>query len=360
MKPISQNIKTMKHRILILATALTMGFATHMSALAKKAQVKNTKQAEAQKTAALSTITEDAARAHVYFLADDLLEGRRAGQRGSRIAKQYIIAQMRQAGIKPMPGCDYEQPFEACAVQKLKRGVRFYVEPDSIEKIKKGVYQSMDLGNVVGMIPGKNNSEYVVVGAHLDHEGMYPDVKGDNIYNGADDNASGVSAVLQIMKAFAESGAKPERNIIFAFWDGEEQGLLGSMHFVNTFKDMDKVKCYLNFDMVGGNNRPNDPPYFVYFYTASHPILGDWLKNDIKTYGFRLHPDYRAWDNPVGGSDQSSFHIKGVPIVWYHTDAQPHYNQPSDEANTINYEKLTYITRASFLTTWHMANESSY
>ena len=344
----------------MLATALTMGFATPISAQAKKAQVKNTKQTETLKRAALGTITEDAARAHVYFLADDLLEGRRAGQRGSRIAKQYIIAQMRQAGIKPMPGCGYEQPFEACAVQKLKRGVRFYVEPDSIEKIKKGVHQSMALGNVVGMIPGKNDGEYVVVGAHLDHEGMYPDVEGDNIYNGADDNASGVSAVLQIMKAFAESGAKPERNVIFAFWDGEEQGLLGSKHFVDTFKDIDKVKCYLNFDMVGGNNRPNDPPYFVYFYTASHPILGDWLKNDIKTYGLRLHPDYRAWDNPVGGSDQSSFHLKGVPIVWYHTDAQPHYNQPSDEADTINYEKLTDITRASFLTTWHMANETAY
>lgn len=344
----------------MLATALTMSLAIPLNAPAKTVKVKNNKQAEAQKVAALATITEDAARAHVYFLADDLLEGRRAGQRGSRIAKQYIISQLRQAGVKPMPGCQYELPFEACAEQKLKRGVRYYVEPDSIVKIKKGTHQTMHLGNVVGMIPGKNTSEYVVVGAHLDHEGMYPDVEGDNIYNGADDNASGVSAVLQIMKAFAMSGAQPERNVIFAFWDGEEYGLLGSKHFVDTFKDIDKVKCYLNFDMVGGNNRPDDPPYFVYFYTASHPAIGDWLKNDIQNYGLVLHPDYRAWDNPVGGSDQSSFHLKGVPIVWYHTDAQPRYNQPNDEANTINYEKLTYISKASFLTTWHMANETTY
>lgn len=349
-----------KTNILLLATVLATGFATTSAARAKTAQTASSKKISAQKEAALGTISENAARAHVYFLADDLLEGRRAGQRGSRIAKQYIIAQLRQAGVKPMAGDSYEQPFEACAEQKLHRNTRFYVETDSIEKIKKGTHQRLALSNVLAMIPGRNAAEYVVVGAHLDHEGMYPDVEGDNIYNGADDNASGVSAVLQIMKAFAESGAKPERNIIFAFWDGEEYGLLGSKYFTQHFDKMNKVKGYLNFDMVGGNNRPDDPSYFVYFYTAAHPTFGNWLKADIKNYGLHLNPDCRAWDNPVGGSDQSSFHLKGVPIVWYHTDAQPHYNQPSDEANTINYEKLTDITRASFLTVWHLANEAEY
>lgn len=349
-----------KTNILLLATVLATGFATASAARAKTAQAAGYKKISAQKEAALGTITENAARAHVYFLADDLLEGRRAGQRGSRIAKQYIIAQLRQAGVKPMSGDSYEQPFEACAEQKLKRGVRYYVEKDSVEKIKKGVHRSMKLSNVLAMIPGKNAEEYVVVGAHLDHEGMYPDVEGDNIYNGADDNASGVSAVLQIAKAFAEIGVKPERNVVFAFWDGEEDGLLGSLYFTQNFGGMDKVKGYLNFDMVGGNNRPDDPSYFVYFYTAAHPTFGNWLKADIKDYNLHLNPDCRAWDNPVGGSDQSSFHLKGVPIVWYHTDAQPNYNQPSDEADTINYEKLTDITRASFLTAWHLANEAEY
>ena len=318
------------------------------------------KQIASAKVSAMNSITEDAARAHVYFLADDLLEGRRAGERGSRIAKQYIIAQMRQAGIAPLLAEGYEQPFEACAVQKLKRGVRFFVEEDSITAIKKQVHQTMQLGNVLGVIPGKKSNEYVVVGAHLDHEGMYPDVEGDNIYNGADDNASGVSAVLQIMKAFVQSGVQPERSVVFAFWDGEEQGLLGSKYFTNHFKGMDNVKAYLNFDMVGGNNRPDDPSYMVYFYTASHPVFGNWLRNDIKTFKFGLNPSYRAWDNPVGGSDQSSFHLKGVPIVWFHTDAQPHYNQPSDEPQTINYPKLADITRASFLTAWHMANDADF
>lgn len=342
---------------ILLAAAMLAGMATDAVA-AKKNVVKESKQQTEQKLAGLRTINEDAARAHVYFLADDLLEGRRAGMRGSRIAKQYIISQIREAGLKPLLGDSYEQPFEACAVQKLKRGVRFFVEADSVAEIKKQVHQTMHLSNVLTVLPGKKSDEYVVVGAHLDHEGMYPDVEGDNIYNGADDNASGVSAVLQILKAFKESGAQPERTIIFAFWDGEEYGLLGSRYFTENFKDMSRVKGYLNFDMVGSGT---DSKYLMYFFTAAHPTLGEWLKNDMKTYGFTtFEPDYRAWENPIGGSDQQSFHLKGVPIVWYHTGGQPHYNFPSDEPQTINYPKLTDITRASYLTTWHLANEGEY
>lgn len=310
-----------------------------------------------QQEKALRSITEDAARAHVYFLADDLLEGREAGQRGSRIARQYIISQIRETGIKPLSSDSYEQVFEAYGRNMLHRRPRYYVEADSVAKIKGEEHSKMSLANVLAMIPGRKSDEYVVVGAHLDHEGMNPNLDGDNIYNGADDNASGVSAVLQIMKAFAESGVKPERNIVFAFWDGEEYGLLGSRYFVENFPFIGKVKAYLNFDMVGGNNRPDDPSYFVYFFTESHPEYGEWLRSDIKRYGLHLTPNYKAWDNPVGGSDQGSFARRGIPIVWYHTDAQPHYNHPSDEPQTVNYQKLTDITRASFLTAWHMANE---
>lgn len=348
----------MKVKTNLLCMAAAFALAMPACAAGPRSPKSATKLLARQKEAGLATITENAARAHVYFLADDLLEGRRAGQRGSRIAKQYIISRLREAGVKPLFGDTYEQPFQAYADQKLKRGVRFFVDADSIAQIKKHVHQRMDLSNVLGVIPGRRSDEVVVVGAHLDHEGMYADVAGDNIYNGADDNASGVTAVLQIMKAFAESGATPERTIVFAFWDGEEFGLLGSKYFVNHYADISKVKGYLNFDMVGSGTSSK---YLMYFFTAAHPKLGEWLKNDVNKYQFStFEPDYRAWENPVGGSDQQSFHLKGVPIVWYHTGGQPHYNQPSDEASTINYPKLTDITRASYLTTWHLANEKEY
>lgn len=347
------NIRT----AILLSTVALATFSTNAFATQKKA-TKTNKSTEARIEAGLLTINEDAARAHVSFLADDLLEGRRAGERGSRIAKRYIESRIQETGLRPLLGDSYEQPFEACGAQKLKRGIRFYVNTDSIAKIKKGTYQSLGLSNVLAVLPGKKNDEYVVVGAHLDHEGQYADLAGDKIYNGADDNASGVSAVLQIMKAFVASGEQPERTVVFAFWDGEEQGLLGSQYFTDHFDAMTKVKGYLNFDMVGSGT---DSKYLMYFFTAAHPKLGEWLKGDMDKYKFStFEPDYRSWENPVGGSDQQSFHLKGVPIVWYHTGGQPHYNQPSDEIQTLNYPKLTDITRAAYLTAWHMANEASY
>lgn len=340
---------------LLLSAAIVLSGATTIEAAQKKS-AKVEKQLAAQCDTGLRSITEDAARAHVYFLADDLLEGRRAGERGSRIAKQYIISQIRQAGLKPFLGDSYEQPFEACAVQKLKRGVRYFVEADSVAEIKKQVHRTMYLSNVLAVLPGKKTDEMVVVGAHLDHEGVYNDIEGDKIYNGADDNASGVAAVLQIMKAFVASGATPERTIVFAFWDGEEFGLLGSRYFTDAYKDMQKVKGYLNFDMIGRNNNEAKPKHVVYFYTEGTPAFGEWLKADVAKYGLGIEPDYRPWDKPVGGSDNGTFARLDIPIMWYHTDGHPDYHLPSDEPSRINWDKVTEITKASFLGMWKMAN----
>ena len=216
------------------------------------------------------------------------------------------------------------------------------------------------MDNVLAYIPGKRSDEYVIVGAHFDHLGVDETLADDKIYNGADDNASGVSAVLQIARAFALSGEKPLRNVIFAFWDGEEKGLLGSKHFVQHCPFLKQIKGYLNFDMIGRNNKPEQPQHVVYFYTAAHPAFGEWLKRDITRYGLQLQPDYRPWDNPVGGSDNASFAHSGIPVIWYHTDGHPDYHQPSDHAALLNWEKVVEITKASFLNVWNLANESNY
>ena len=89
----------------------------------------------------------------------------------------------------------YFQPFEAYRKERQKKG-RLEVHPDSIAKLKQEVHQKLSMRNVLGMIPGKNTKEYVIVGAHFDHLGIDPALDGDQIYNGADDNASGVSACL--------------------------------------------------------------------------------------------------------------------------------------------------------------------
>lgn len=306
----------------------------------------------------LNSINRPSAEATIGFLAADELQGREAGFHGSRVSSEYIVSLLQWMGIQPL-GESYFQPFEAYRKERQKKG-RLEVDPDSIAKLKQEVHQKLSMRNVLGMIPGKNTKEYVIVGAHFDHLGIDPALDGDQIYNGADDNASGVSAVLQIVRAFALSGQQPERNVIFAFWDGEEKGLLGSKYFVQTCPFITQIKGYLNFDMIGRNNKPLQPKHVVYFYTAAHPAFGDWLKEDIKKYDLQLEPDYRAWDNPVGGSDNGSFAKAGIPIIWYHTDGHPDYHQPSDHADRLNWDKIVEITKASFLNMWKMANEKVY
>lgn len=307
---------------------------------------------------ALNTINRSSAEATINFLASDELQGREAGFHGSRVTSEYIVSLLQWMGVSPLAD-SYFQPFDAYRKERQKKG-RLEVHPDSIAKLKQEVHQKLSMRNVLGMIPGKNTKEYVIVGAHFDHLGIDPALDGDQIYNGADDNASGVSAVLQIARAFLASGQQPERNVIFAFWDGEEKGLLGSKYFVQTCPFLFQIKGYLNFDMIGRNNKPQQPKQVVYFYTAAHPVFGDWLKEDIRKYGLQLEPDYRAWENPIGGSDNGSFAKVGIPIIWYHTDGHPDYHQPSDHADRLNWDKVVEITKASFLNMWKMANEKSF
>ena len=315
--------------------------------------------AESPEKKGLETINRASAEAHIGFLASDELQGREAGYLSGRIAGQYIVAYLKTLGLQPLYGDSFFQPFEAYRKER-QRKARYQVHPDSIALLKKEVHQKLSLRNVLAKIEGKNPNEYVIVGAHYDHLGLDPLLDGDQIYNGADDNASGVAAVLQIARAFLATGVQPERTVIFAFWDGEEKGLLGSEYFVQSCSFVKQIKGYLNFDMIGRNNDELKPRHVVYFYTEAHPVFGDWLKNDIKEYGLKLEPNYRPWDRPVGGSDNASFAERDIPVIWYHTDGHPDYHLPSDHADRINWEKTVDITKASFLNMWNLANEEKY
>ncbi len=314
--------------------------------------------AQSPKEKGLSCINRAKAEAYIHFLASDELRGREAGTPDAFVASAYIASCLQLIGVQPLLD-GYYQPFDAYRRERQRRG-RLQVHPDSIRVLRQEVHQRYPMRNVLGMIPGERADEYVVVGAHFDHLGVDCFLEGDAIYNGADDNASGVQAVLQIAQAFVASGKKPLRTVIFAFWDGEEKGLLGSSYFVQNFSQLDKVKGYLNFDMIGRNNKPEQPQHVVYFYTAAHPAFGEWLEKDIRKYGLELQPDYRAWECPDSGSDNAVFAVRGVPVIWYHTDGHPDYHLPSDEPALLNWEKMVDITKASYLNVWNLANEKEY
>ena len=303
---------------------------------------------------AYSSITEERTRNFVGFLASDLLEGRDAGMRGGNIAAEYIVSMFRDWGIEPFDGNSYYQHFLAA-----KNGNSWVTEADfDLSGLVEAGNENRFMKNVLGVIPGKEKG-VVVVGAHYDHLGIDTTLAGDACFNGADDNASGVAAVLQIARAIKMSGKQPRRTIVFALWDGEEKGLLGSRFFVKKCTFLSDISAYMNFDMVGRDPQEK-PGHLSYMYSAGNPLFGEWLKADLKKYELNLVPFYKASENLIGGSDNTPFARKGVPIVWYHTEGHPDYHRPSDSADKINYPKLTDIARAACLCVWRLANVRKY
>lgn len=299
-------------------------------------------------------ISEDTARDIVYTLADDSFEGRAAGLEGGEKAAAYIASLLKKWGVKPLLSSGYFQEFAAAKNQS-----NWITESDMpLDDLIAAGCEKRTMKNVLACIPG-NSEECVIVGAHYDHLGIGSAVDGDSCYNGADDNASGVAAVLQLAKAFKESKQKPERTIIFAFWDGEELGMLGSRFFVkrNTFSS--DISAYMNFDMVG-RGADDNPWNLSYLYSANNPVFGEWLQDDTENYNLRLITYYKASKNLIGSSDTSPFARKGIPIVWYHTEGHPDYHRPSDTADKVDYTKLAEITRAAYLCLWRLANEAVY
>lgn len=277
------------------------------------------------------TINERQVKAQVEFLSCDSLRGRAAGSSEAVITAQYIASTMY--------GYGYNVEHQT-----------FFV--DSI-KTKSGMRAVGQLTNILCTLKGIDTTKNVVIGAHFDHLGV--DKQGQ-VFNGADDNASGVVAVLQIARAFKESGIQPKYNIIFAFWDAEEIGSIGSKHYLSEVAHHNlPIISYMNFDMVGRNTDESRPAMFRYFYTESSPQFEKWLREAITTYSLNLDPDYRAWDKPTTGSDNAPFARQGIPIVWFHTDAHPDYHRVSDTADKINYPKLTDIIRAAFTIVVEMA-----
>lgn len=346
-------------RIIIAAALALCAVAAPLSSNAKTKAPARPDAATQARQRGLATINRTSAEAIVGFLASDALEGREAGYNTSFIAAEYVVSQLREAGLEPLEG-SYRQHFSAVQPAGTRRPLnRWEVQADCVAKVQQGPYRKMDMVNVFGVIPGERADEYVIVGAHRDHWGKDLWKVGDQIYNGADDNASGVSCVLQMARAFKASGLKPKRTIIFAFWDGEEKGLLGSSYFTQRWPHMDKVKAYLNFDMAGGCN-PDNPDYVKVIYTKTNAAFASWIKADKEREGFGFNLDLRDVDFDCGGSDQQNFGRFEIPYIWYHTDWTPYYHQVTDQVETINWDKLVEVSKASYLNAWNLANEETF
>jgi hypothetical protein len=331
------------------------------------------KSSENQQNIGLKSISKQGVEAHLSFLASDALEGREAGKNGGLVAAEYIKAVLKELGI-PSFYDNYFQPFEAYSPAR-ERQVEFQVHPDSIAKYKQEpAYRRLALRNVVGYIEGQRTDEYIVIGAHYDHVGIDELLVGDQIYNGADDNASSVAAVLQVAKAIVASGKKPLRTILFAFWDGEEVNYLGSEYFVLHFTKLQDIKAYINLDMVGRNEgfvpilypefqlpaptaeNTAGGTQFHLLYTRELTPLSEQLEQEIVKNKLNIIPKFRILEHQSRGSDFLPFSLRTIPILWFFTGLHPDYHTPKDEVATIDLDKLTDITKSVFLSLWDLSN----
>ena len=202
---------------------------------------------------------------HDKYLSSDKMEGRFPGTKQNNAAAAYIKKYFKKYGLKPLKGDSYYQYFKLF----VKEGVN---------KMPSDTVQTQ---NVVGFIEGsdpKLKNEYIVIGAHYDHWGWggvgSSSKKKDTvaIHNGADDNASGVAALLCVLEKVSKSKVKPKRSLIFVSFSGEEEGLLGSKYFINHLQvPIVSVKVMLNMDMVGRLNAEKQI-YMGVWYCGCPPV----------------------------------------------------------------------------------------
>lgn len=244
-------------------------------------------------------------------------------------------------------------------LETFARGVKGSMKPASRElagkklKIRTTVDSKIIRArNVVGVLPGKDTTEIIVIGAHYDHLGIHDGW----IWNGADDNASGTVGVMTIAKACMATGKKPEKTIVFCAWTGEEKGLLGSKYFADHPYDDSKMLLNLNYDMISRDNKDDTLGVKCSMsYTKAYPVLEELTGKNIEAYKLNLEVAFKPAAKPRGGSDHSSFSGKDIPIMYFMAGFPPEYHQPGDHINLINKAKMVDIIRVGYLNIWDLA-----
>ena len=277
--------------------------------------------------AAMDSITEDELKQHVDTLADDVFEGREAGSRGGHAAATYLRKQLEKLGIEAAgPDGAWFQSFA-------------------------GNYR-----NLIAVIRGSDpnlSDEYILVSAHYDHVGYGSRSTSYGplgyIHNGADDNASGVAALLELIRALLRLPQSPSRSILIVFWDGEEQGLLGSRHWIaNPTVPLDKVKLLINLDMIGRLREGKLEVSGTRTARGLRRLVSTINPSDSLWFEFRW--DVRA------NSDHWPFFQQGIPHVQYHTGMHDDYHRPSDDVHLINSEGMREIVQLLFATVVKVAD----
>lgn len=274
-------------------------------------------------------ISEKDIEEHIAFLASEELKGREAGTADEAKAANYIADLFRNSGLEPAG--DDQTFFQEFTINTTILNNPHSTDTSGEKRLSK---------NVVGLVRGtKKSDEVIIIGAHYDHLGygefgsLY---RGDTprIHNGADDNASGTAGLIELAQYFGKY--RPETDLLFVAFSGEEMGLLGSAHFVEEPPvNLDNTLAMINMDMIG---RMEDHKLII-FGTGT---TSDWeeilLVANTDSLKIQLVKD------GTGASDHTSFYYKNIPVLHYFTDTHSDYHRPSDDVEYINNEGIAKIT----------------
>jgi Zn-dependent M28 family amino/carboxypeptidase len=250
---------------------------------------------------------EDKLLERVKILSSDKFEGRRTGEKGNDSARAYIIKEFKLLNVDGYNG-NYEYPF-------------------TFQQRNK----SYNATNILAEIKGTEIPEkYIVISAHHDHLGM----RGNKIYNGADDDASGVSALI----SFAEYLIKnpPKYSVIFAAFDAEEIGLQGAKHFVQSM-NMSKVLLNINMDMISRSAK-NELYVVGTRYNDSLKTIMDSFKNPTSTKLLQGHDGTDGKQDWTMSSDHGPLHVAKIPFLYFGNEDHSAYHKPNDEYKDITPE----------------------
>jgi hypothetical protein len=236
----------------------------------------------------------------IEILSSDDMEGRKAGTRGNAKARDYVVQRFKASGIAPIDQ-SYLYPFSG------------------------GV-------NIAGYIRGESRPErYIVISAHYDHVG----IQNGRIYNGADDNASGVSALFALASYFSKH--RPKNSILFVSFDAEEGGLRGSRAFLRApAVSKDAMIININLDMIGRDK--NRTLYVI--GTFLQPFLKPYVdrlmdRSKVKLLAGHDMPSLGDDDDWTDDSDHYSFHREGIPFLFFSVEDYDHYHKPDDDYESI-------------------------
>ncbi|NNL15727.1 MAG: M20/M25/M40 family metallo-hydrolase [Flavobacteriaceae bacterium] len=292
-----------------------------------------------------NTITSEELTTLVTDLASENFLGREAGELGQRLAADYLVEfYIKNEISSPLENNQYRQSIP----------VEFFEELILKES-----------ENVLAYIEGDEKpEEVVIISAHMDHLG----VKDGQIYYGADDNASGTAALMQIAQAFkqAESqGISPKRSILFLHVTAEENGLYGSRYYIkNPVFELKNTLCDLNVDMIGRvDPLHNENKNYIYLIGSDRLSKElHYISEKVNQTYFDIDFDYRLNDENDRNrfyyrSDQYNFAKNGIPVIFYFNGTHADYHMPTDTVDKIDFELLTLRAKLIFATAWQLANQ---